>query len=81
MSAILERLKIAAQEAQRVHKEHGLLVVLTIVTDGVLVNAKDYRFDLLRSHATTATWHEIETGLNNVLIGHISRAVAELTSR
>ncbi len=80
MTVLVERLKIAAQEAERVHRDEHVAVTLTLVPDGVLVTARDHRYDKIRSHASTVTWSEIENGLNNPLVAHIGRAVIALAS-
>lgn len=75
MTKLVERLKIAAQEAQRVNAlpnpkgDHPVRISLQIEPRGVLVSG--HRGSV--SHRYVVPFEEIENGLNNLLVAQIGQ--------
>ena len=81
MTVLVERLKIAAQEAQRVNAlpnpkgDHPVRISLQIEPRGVLVSGHKGQ----TAHRYVVPFEEIESGLNNGLVIQIGRTVEILS--
>ena len=82
MTVLVERLKIAAQEAQRVNAlpnpkgDHPIKVNLQVEPRGVLVSGHKGSV----AHRYVVPFEEIESGLNNSVVIQIGHAVEILSA-
>jgi len=81
MAVLVERLKIAAQEAQRVNAlpnpkgDHPIKVNLQVEPRGILVSGHKGSV----AHRYFVPWEEIESGLNNQVVTRICQTVEILS--
>lgn len=81
MSETIERLKIAAQEAQRVSAKRRVKVSLRLEAGGVRVRGLFVAGPLgltMKTHDYTVPWDEIERSVRNPLVIQINATVAAL---
>ena len=81
MTVLVERLKIAAQEAQRVSAKRRVKVGLKLEAAGVRVRGLFVAGPLgmtMKTHDYTVPWAEIEQSVRNPLVIQINATVAAL---